>query len=169
MTWPALNKFLRAGVASIAAGVVDMAVLVAMVESGTRVPLATFIAAVCGAVIHFALSKSFAFRDRSPVLGQMLRFTGVSLATAALLALAMQLFAVALGMPYVLAKLQCSVLVFAAWTYPAQRYLVFRRIDRLLASGKLGPRTIAAEQRSNREAVAGLVRRPDAEHELVRT
>jgi hypothetical protein len=48
-------------------------------------------------------------------------------ATATLMALAMQLFAVKLGVPYLLAKLICAALVFAAWTYPAQRRLVFRR------------------------------------------
>jgi hypothetical protein len=40
---------------------------------------------------------------------------------------AMQLIAVQLGAPLLVAKLACSALVFLAWTYPAQRRLVFRR------------------------------------------
>jgi hypothetical protein len=39
----------------------------------------------------------------------------------------MQLVAVRLGVPYLLAKLICAAIVFAVWTYPAQRRLVFRR------------------------------------------
>jgi hypothetical protein len=35
--------------------------------------------------------------------------------------------AVVLGVPYLLAKLICAICVFAVWTYPAQRRLVFRR------------------------------------------
>jgi putative flippase GtrA len=122
-----VREFVAAGIASIAAGVVDMAVLIALVETGTSVAVAAFVAALCGGVAHFVLGKYFAFRDRSPLaFAQMLRFAIVALGTAALLALTMQLFAVELGVPYVLAKLQCSVIVFAAWTYPTQRYFVFR-------------------------------------------
>ncbi len=127
LSWAGVKVFFSAGVASIAAGVVDMIVLVALVETGSRVLVAAFIAAACGAVAHFALGKYLAFRDRSPLaFDQMLRFASVSLGTAVLMALAMQLFAVELSVPYVLAKLPSSVVVFAAWTYPAQRYFVFK-------------------------------------------
>jgi hypothetical protein len=43
------------------------------------------------------------------------------------MALAMHLVAVTLGVPYLVAKLICAAVVFAAWTYPAQRRIVFRR------------------------------------------
>jgi hypothetical protein len=43
------------------------------------------------------------------------------------MAIAMQLVAVELGVSYLIAKLVCAAAVFAAWTYPAQRRLVFRR------------------------------------------
>ena len=52
-------------------------------------------------------------------------------AGALLMAGAMQLFSVHFGVPVVLAKILCSALVFVAWTYPAQRRLVFRRRPRL--------------------------------------
>jgi len=127
LTWPGVKLFISAGVASIAAGVVDMIVLVALVETGTSVLVSAFIAAVCGGVVHFAWGKYLAFHDRSPLaLGQMLKFASVALGTATLMALAMQLFAVELSVPYVLAKVPASVVVFAAWTYPAQRYFVFK-------------------------------------------
>ena len=108
--------------------VLDVATLVLLVEHGTRVPVAAFCGAAAGAVVNFALNKYIAFRDRSRITGrQLARFGLVAVATALLMALAMQLVAVKLGVPYLLAKLLCAATVFAVWTYPAQRRLVFRR------------------------------------------
>jgi hypothetical protein len=45
--------------------------------------------------------------------------------TCGVVALAMEVFAVKLRVPYLVAKVICSALVFLAWTYPAQRRLVF--------------------------------------------
>lgn len=123
-----MREAVSAGLSSLAAGVVDLVVLVALVERGVSVAVAAFIAATSGAVVNFVCSKYLAFCDRTPLtLRQTLRFAGVSLAGAVLIALTIQVFAVGLGMSYVLAKLLCSTLVFAAWTYPAQRYLVFTK------------------------------------------
>lgn len=107
---------------------VDVVVLVLLVESGTQVALAAFFGATAGAVVNFALNKYVAFRDRSRINApQLVRFGLVAVATAILMALAMQLVAVKLGVPYLLAKVVCAAVVFASWTYPAQRRLVFRR------------------------------------------
>ena len=108
--------------------VLDVGVLVLLVEHHTPVALAAFCGAAAGAVMNFALNKYLAFRDRSPINGrQLARFGLVAVATAALMAIAMQLVAVELGVPYLIAKLLCAAAVFAVWTYPAQRRLVFRR------------------------------------------
>jgi putative flippase GtrA len=78
------------------------------------------------------MNKHIAFRDRSPItVQQCARFGGVAVATALLMAAAMQVFAVKLGIHLVAAKVVCSALVFLAWTYPAQRRLVFNRRPRL--------------------------------------
>src|SRR5262249_4152188 len=101
---------------------------VLLVELGTRVPVAAFCGAATGAVVNFALNKYLAFRDRSRITArQLVRFGLVAVATALLMAVAMQLVAMQLGVPYLLAKLICAAAVFAVWTYPAQRRLVFRR------------------------------------------
>jgi len=111
------------------ATVVDFGVLISLVETGTPISIAAFIAAVAGGVFCFVWNKYLAFRDRSAIaVGQIARYATVAIATALLMALAMELFAVVLDVPYVLAKLVCSMLVFAAWTYPAQRLLVFRSL-----------------------------------------
>jgi putative flippase GtrA len=103
-----------------------------LVKHGTLVALAAFIAASCGAAVGFTMSKYIAFRDRSPLsVEQLGRFAFVAVVTALLMAGAMQLFAVHFGVPVLVAKLVCSALVFVAWTYPAQRRLVFRRSSQL--------------------------------------
>ena len=102
--------------------------LVFLVGQGTQVAVAAFAGASLGAVVNFTLNKYIAFRDRTPVTTQQVaRFGIVAVATALLMALAMQLVAVQLHVPVVLAKLVCAAVVFAVWTYPAQRRLVFRR------------------------------------------
>jgi putative flippase GtrA len=127
-----LRQMATAGLGGIAATVVDVSSLVLMVKHGTPVALAAFIAAVCGAAVGFTMNKYIAFRDRSPIqFEQCARFGLVAVATALLMAGAMQLFVVHLGAPVLLAKIICSALVFLAWTYPAQRRLVFRRRPRL--------------------------------------
>ena len=123
-----LREMIVAGFGGIAATVADVSLLVLQVEHGTSVPLAAFISAAAGAAVGFTLNKYIAFRDRTPVnLQQLGRFGLVAVATALLMALAMQLIAVKLGVPYLVAKVVCSAVVFLAWTYPAQRRLVFRR------------------------------------------
>jgi putative flippase GtrA len=122
------RELAASGFGGAVATAVDVSVLVLMVQRGAPIAVAAFCGAALGAVMNFALNKYVAFRDSSPITGQQLvRFGFVAVATAALLAGAMQLVAVVLGVPYLLAKLICAVIVFIVWTYPAQRRLVFRR------------------------------------------
>jgi putative flippase GtrA len=121
-----LRQMCAAGVGGAAATAVDVGTLVLLVKHGTPIPLAAFVGASAGAVVCFTLNKYIAFRDRTPVTWQQLgRFGFVAVATALLMALAMEVFAVKLRVPYLFAKVICSALVFLAWTYPAQRRLVF--------------------------------------------
>lgn len=122
------RELVSAGFGGIAATLVDVAVLILLVEVfGLAIPIAAFCASAAGAAMNFVLNKYIAFRDRSPItFRQVARFGAVAVATALLMALAMKLVAVELGVPYVLAKLLCAVTVFMVWTYPAQRRLVFR-------------------------------------------
>jgi putative flippase GtrA len=122
------REVLSAGLGGAVGSIFDIATLVVLVESGTPVALAAFCGAAAGAAMNFALNKYVAFRDRTPITGQQLaRFGLVAVATAVLMALAMQLVAVQLGVPYLVAKLVCAAAVFAVWSYPAQRRIVFRR------------------------------------------
>jgi putative flippase GtrA len=106
----------------------DLGLLVLLVGHHVPIPLATFIAALVGAVTNFTINKYVAFRDRSPIrLGQVARFNVVAVVAALLMAAAMKIATANLGVPVVAAKLACAAVVFAIWTYPAQRRLVFAR------------------------------------------
>jgi putative flippase GtrA len=121
------RELVASGFGGAVATAVDVSVLVQMVQHGAPIAGAAFCGAIAGAVVNFALNKYVAFQDRSRVSPrQLVRFGLVAVATAALMAAAMHVVAVMLGVPYVLAKLVCAVVVFVAWTYPAQRRLVFR-------------------------------------------
>ena len=123
-----MRQMAAAGAGGAAATAVDVGMLVLLVEHGTPIALAAFFAATAGAVVCFTLNKYLAFRDNTPVsFEQVGRFGIVAVATALLMALAMEIFAVKLRVPYLIAKVICSALIFLAWTYPAQRRLVFAR------------------------------------------
>lgn len=122
------RELLAAGLGGAVGTGIDVTALVLMVKSGVSIPVATFIAALLGAVTIFVLNKYVAFRDHSPInLRQLARFGFVAVSAATLMAVAMKIVAVKFAVPVVMAKLLCAAVVFAIWTYPAQRRLVFAR------------------------------------------
>jgi putative flippase GtrA len=119
-------KRIASGLAGVGATAVDVCALTILVHQGVAVALAAFIAATIGACAGFALNKYVAFRDRSPItLAQLSRFAIVALGTAVFVAAGMELVAVHMHVPFLAAKALCSLCAFVAWTYPAQRRLVF--------------------------------------------
>jgi putative flippase GtrA len=117
---------LFAGLGGVVGTAADVAVLTILVESGAPIAPSAFIGALAGAVVCFVMNKYVAFRDRTPVrVGQLVAFGLVAAATALIMALAMQVVAVDLGVPYLLAKAMCAAAVFVLWSYPAQQR-VFR-------------------------------------------
>ena len=122
-----LREVVGSGASGAFATGVDVAALVLLVKHGTAVPAAAFVGACAGAVTNFVLNKYVAFRDRSRITGhQLARFGVVAVVAALLLAGLMEILAVKLHVPFLLAKLVCAIVVFAGWTFPAQRH-VFRR------------------------------------------
>lgn len=123
------REMFAAGLGGAIGTAIDFAVLVLLVElTRMTIPASAFLGALSGAAVCFVLNKHLAFRDRSPVtLQQVARFGFVAVAAALLMAGAMRIVAVDLRLPYPAAKALCAALVFLAWTYPAQRRLVFAR------------------------------------------
>ena len=123
-----VRELLTAGIAGAAGTGLDVAVLVTLAGRHVPIPLATFVAALAGAATNFTLNKYVAFRDRSPVsFSQVARFQLVAVVAALLMAAAMAVATASLRIPVLPAKLACAAIVFAIWTYPAQRRLVFAR------------------------------------------
>jgi putative flippase GtrA len=123
-----VRELCTSAVAGVASTGVDLGVLLALVGRHVPLALATFLAALTGAAASFLLNKYVAFRDAAPLsLGQLARFDAVAVVAALLLAGAMKVVSGGLHVPIVAAKLACAVVVFAAWTYPAQRRFVFAR------------------------------------------
>jgi putative flippase GtrA len=119
------RQVMASGIGGGLATLVDVGTLVLQTRHGTPVPVAAFISAALGACVGFTFNKYVAFRDRSAVTASQLGRFGI--VAVVVMALAMEIVAVKLRVPTVLAKLICSALVFVGWTYPAQRR-VFSRL-----------------------------------------
>lgn len=122
-----LKRVMRVSASSILATTVDVVALVALVEVvGMHVTVAAFLAAVCGGVTNFLVNKYWAFADHAPLdVRQVSLYVLVSLANAMFVAASLHVFAVLIGVPYLLAKAAAAALVFLLWSYPAQAKLVF--------------------------------------------
>jgi putative flippase GtrA len=122
------REMFAAGAAGILGTAADVVVLMVLVGVGSSIPVSAFLAASVGAVVCFAINKYVAFQDHSPITVEQLgRFGFVAITNALALALLMKLVAVELGVPVLPAKLVCAAIVFFAWTYPAQKRLVFSK------------------------------------------
>lgn len=120
-----LKPVAAAGFGGLLGTAVDVVVLSALYHRGVSIALASFLGAVAGAAVCFLGNKYVAFRDRRPLeVRQIATFAGVAVAAAVLMAIAMHV-ACGAGLPYLTAKLVCALIVFACWSYPAQRHLVF--------------------------------------------
>ena len=120
------RQLLAASAAGVVSTACDVAVLATLIHPGAPVAAAAFAGAGVGAATCFVINKRYAFADRSAInSSQLARFAVVALVSAMLLALTMQLVAVELGVPYLIAKIVCAAVVFALWSFPAQRRFVF--------------------------------------------
>lgn len=131
------KRLFKVGASGALATAVDVALLVVLVELvGVYVTVAAFLAATAGGVANFLVNKFWAFRDRSRIdLRQVSSYAFVSVTTACFVALSVHVFAVLMGMPYLIAKAVAAFLVFLLWSYPAQAKLVFPEAPPVKARG----------------------------------
>ena len=131
LTFPAfvptrLRGVLGASVGGVTSTAVDVLVLALLVKAGMNVAFAAFIGAASGAGICFLLNKYVAFRDHSPIdIRQVAMFSIVAFGSAFLMAITMHVACNVGHLPTMTAKLICGLLIFACWSDPAQRRLVF--------------------------------------------
>jgi putative flippase GtrA len=122
------KRLMKVGVSGVVATAIDVVTLILLVEGvGAHVTVAAFLAAIAGGIANFFVNKYWAFKDPTPIdLRQVASYALVSLVTAMFVAASIHVFAVLIGLPYLLAKGMAAVLVFLLWSYPAQSRLVFR-------------------------------------------
>jgi putative flippase GtrA len=122
-----VKRVMRASASSVLATAVDVVALIALVEVvGVHVTVAAFLAAMFGGVTNFLVNKYWAFADAAPLdVRQVSLYAVVSLVNAMFVAASLHVFAVLMGVPYLIAKAAAAALVFLLWSYPAQAKLVF--------------------------------------------
>ncbi len=122
-----MSTFLRSLLVGAAATVADLVALTALVElAGLSPALANVPALGVGVLIQYFGNKYLAFRDRSrDHLRQGAAFALVEVGTLALNALAFHALVTALALPYGLARVVGSALVYVGFSYPLWRR-VFR-------------------------------------------
>jgi putative flippase GtrA len=119
-----------AGAGGIVGTAVDVLVLAALLRLGVSVALAAGVGALSGAVICFAANKYVAFRDHTSLSAKQCGAFGlVAVGTALLMAIAMHATVVGLGLPVLVAKALCAIVMFFAWSLPAQKRFVFETRD----------------------------------------
>ncbi len=119
-----------AGLGGIVSTVVDVVVLATLLRLGVGVAVAAGVGALAGAAICFASNKYVAFNDRASLsVRQCGAFGLVAVGTALLMAIAMHVTVVGFGLPVLVAKALCAIVMFFAWSLPAQKRFVFETRD----------------------------------------
>lgn len=118
-----MRTFVRSlGVGALATGTDLLALLLLVEVLGLRAPHANVPALAVGVVIQYFGNKYLAFGDRSrDHLRQGLAFLGVEAGTLALNALAFHVLVVHGAVPYGLARVLGSALVYVSFSYPLWR------------------------------------------------
>ena len=120
------RRFLSSTLAGALATATDVVLLSLLYHLGIVVGAAALAGSLSGAVVGFVINKYWALRDGRPLtLRQLAIYSAVSITTALITASLMHVACERGHLPYLLAKLISAALVFACWTYPAQRRLVF--------------------------------------------
>lgn len=133
------SQAVLASCGGLLATVLDAGLLLLLVEAGCPVGPAALLAASAGAVFGFGFNRRVAFSDRSPLRWQQAASaTLVAVVGAIAMAVSMHIAVELGGLPTLLAKALCALLVFLLWSLPAQRYLVFpTAFARSTATGSL--------------------------------
>jgi putative flippase GtrA len=125
---------IRVAICGLASTAIDTFSLVVLIELG-RLPVgpAAFLAAAIGAIANFLGNKRWGFGDGSPIdVRQLAAYAAVCLGSWSAVAVGVHVITF-LGAPYLASKAVAALLVFLAWSYPAQARFVFPQADRSFA------------------------------------
>lgn len=113
------DTFTRSAAVGLAATVLDLLILWVLVDGlGMTAAAANVPALLVGVAAQFAGNKWLAFRDRSPrIVQQGVQFALVEAGALLLNAVGFHLLVTATAMPYLVARMLVSSLVYAGWSY----------------------------------------------------
>ena len=126
-TPPARGTFSRNTLTSIFTTALDFVTLTGLVElAGVDYVLATWIGTIVGSLSNFSINRWWTFQASwQPRSTQFLRFVLVQVAASGLHTAGVWLFTRFVGLPYPASKLVVAALVYLAWNYPMNRWVVF--------------------------------------------
>jgi putative flippase GtrA len=124
---PSRGTFSRNTITSIVTSALDFFTLTGLVELvHVDYVLATWIGTVVGSLSNFSINRWWSFQASSqPRSGQFFRFVLVQAGASGLHTAGVWLFTRFLGLPYPVSKLVVATLVYLAWNYPMNCWLVF--------------------------------------------
>ncbi len=125
---PLGESFLKSQLTSLSSTAVDFAVLILCTELfAIYYVISKAIAACCGAVVSFTLSRKWAFRRSDKHMGpQALKYLFTSACSLGLNVIGIYLFTEYLGFHYILSNVFTAVLVAIGFNFIMYRYFVFR-------------------------------------------
>ena len=126
-TSPVRGTFSRNTLTSICTTALDFITLAGLVElAGVDYVLATWIGTIVGSLSNFSINRWWTFQASwQPRSWQFLRFVLVQVAASGLHTGGVWIFTRFLGLPYPASKLVVAALVYLAWNYPMNRWVVF--------------------------------------------
>lgn len=132
------GAFSRNTLTSIFTTALDFFTLTGLVELfHVNYVLATWIGTVVGSLSNFSINRAWSFRASwQSRTGQFFRFILVQVGASALHTSGVWLFTRFVHLPYPVSKLVVATLVYLAWNYPMNRWVVFSpRFSRPSSSG----------------------------------
>lgn len=118
---------MRVAAASIAASATDLGVLSVSRRAGAAVWLAALLGCLAGGAANYAALRRKVFAGRgSGVASSAIRYGLLVVLGGALLTSALVSLGVALGLPFMVARLGVAVVVLALWSYPISSRVVFK-------------------------------------------
>ncbi|HEY9048758.1 MAG TPA: GtrA family protein [Ohtaekwangia sp.] len=122
-----MQTFIKAQGASFFAWLVDTAVMILFVEI-VRLPytVSSVSGNIAGAVTHFAIGRGWVFNSDKAIVYQIIRYGLVWIGYVFLTTFLVFVFTDHLKVNYLVSKVTASVLTSVVYTYPMQKYFVFK-------------------------------------------
>ncbi|HEY9007753.1 GtrA family protein [Ohtaekwangia sp.] len=122
-----MQTFIKAQGASFFAWLADTVVMIFCVEVvALPYTVSSVSGNVVGAVTHFSVGRGWVFNSEKAILFQIIRYALVWIGYVFLITFLVFVFTDYLHVNYLVSKVTASVMTSIAYTYPMQKYFVFK-------------------------------------------